>query len=135
MTHSPYKELVTSLFKTTKRVDSALAELQVIANKINAKYEPREQFTRWRDSEEGQIWKQKKYQTQSRCCAICKKSIQLKGSHIDHIQPLSLFPHLALDTRNLQVTCPDCNASKGNKISACTSPSTSPYPLTQHTLC
>src|SRR5437868_14299868 len=98
VTHSPYKELVKSLFKTTKRVDAALAELQVIATQINYKYEPRTQFIRWRDSKEGQLWKQKKYHVQSRCCAICKESIQLKGSHIDHIKPLSSFPHLALDT-------------------------------------
>ena len=135
MTHSPFKELVQALFEATGQTDAALADLKVLAAKINAKYEPRAEFIRWRDSQEGKLWKQNKYQSQRGCCAICKKPIQLKGSHIDHIQPLSLFPHLALDTRNLQVTCPDCNASKGNKISACTSPSTSPYPLTQHTLC
>jgi hypothetical protein len=30
----------------------------VIATQINAKYEPRAQFNRWRDSEEGKLWKQ-----------------------------------------------------------------------------
>jgi 5-methylcytosine-specific restriction endonuclease McrA len=118
MIDSPFEELVTNLFKTTKRVDAALAKLQVIATEINAKYSPRAEFIRWRDSQEGQLWKHNKYQAQGRCCAICSEPIQLKGSHIDHIQPLSLSPHLALETCNLRVTCPDCNSSKGSKISA-----------------
>jgi 5-methylcytosine-specific restriction endonuclease McrA len=118
MINSPFEELVTSLFKTTKRVDTALTKLQGIATEINAKYSPRAEFIRWRDSQEGQLWKYNKYQAQGSYCAICSEPIQLKGSHIDHIQPLSFFPHLALDTRNLQVTCPDCNTSKSNKLSA-----------------
>ncbi|MBD0345002.1 MAG: HNH endonuclease [Coleofasciculus sp. Co-bin14] len=117
MSYSPYKELVQSLFQTTREVDAVLAELQKIATKINTKYDPRAQFIRWRDSQEGQLWKQKQYQAQGKCCAICNKLVQLKGSHIDHKQPLSLYPHLALDTRNLQITCPECNTSKSNKIS------------------
>lgn len=36
-------------------------------------------------------------------------------SHIDHRKTLSLFPSLALDTRNMQITCSDCNTSKSNK--------------------
>jgi len=118
MTDSPFAELVTSLFKGTKRVDTALAELQAIATQIHARHEPRTQFNRWRDSEEGKLWKQKQYQTQHGCCANCQEPIQLKGSHIDHISPLSRFPHLALDTQNLRITCPDCNRAKSNKITA-----------------
>jgi len=116
MTHSPYKEVIKNLFNTTGQVDAALAELQKIATKINAKYEPRAEFIRWRDSQEGQFWKQNQYLDQSKCCAICKIQIELRGSHIDHIQPLSLYPHLAINTRNMQITCPNCNASKGNKV-------------------
>jgi 5-methylcytosine-specific restriction endonuclease McrA len=116
MTDSPFEELVKSLFKATKRVDTALAELQEIATQINAKYEPRAQFNRWRDSEEGKLWKQEQYQAQCGCCDECGKPIQLKGCHTDHILPLSRFPHLALDTQNLRITCPDCNIAKSNKI-------------------
>jgi 5-methylcytosine-specific restriction endonuclease McrA len=118
MTDSPFEELVKSLFKTTKRVDTALAELQEIATQINTRHEPRAQFNHWRDSSEGKLWKQKQYQTQHGCCAKCRKPIQLKGSHIDHILPLSRFPRLALDTQNLRITCPDCNRAKSNKITA-----------------
>ncbi len=115
MTDSPFEELVKSLFKATKRVDTALVELQEIATQINTKYEPRAQFNRWRDSEEGKLWKQEKYQAQCGCCDECGKPIQLKGSHIDHILPLSRFPRLALDTQNLRITCPDCNRAKSNR--------------------
>ncbi|HAA26337.1 MAG TPA: HNH endonuclease [Cyanobacteria bacterium UBA8553] len=115
MIHSPFKELVKNLFEATKQVDTALGELKEVSTKINAKYDPRSEFIRWRDSKDGQFWKQKQYQIQSKRCASCQKRIQLKGSHIDHVEPLSLYPHLALETKNLRLTCPDCNISKGNK--------------------
>ena len=117
MTDSPFEELVKSLFKATKRADTALAELKEITTQINARHEPRAQFNRWRDSSEGKLWKQKQYQTQHGRCASakCGKPIQLKGSHIDHILPLSHFPHLSLDTQNLRITCPDCNRAKSNR--------------------
>ncbi|WP_083775368.1 HNH endonuclease [Gloeothece citriformis] len=43
---------------------------------------------------------------------MCNQSILLKGSHIDHIKPLSKYPNLALETTNLQITSSDCNLSK-----------------------
>lgn len=123
MTHSPYKELVRSLFKTTKQVDAALLPLQETATKIKTKYKPRVEFERWRDSQEGKLWKRKQYQVQGGCCAICSKPIQLKGSHIDHIKGLARYPHLALDTGNLRITCPDCNIPRqGKPPGSCASP-------------
>jgi len=116
MTDSPFEELVKSLFEATRRADNALVELREITAQINAKYEPRAQFNRWRDSEEGKLWKQKQYQAQCGGCAMCGEPIKIKGSHIDHIKPLSHFPHLAVDTQNLRITCPDCNIAKSNKI-------------------
>ncbi|MBE9118633.1 HNH endonuclease [Lusitaniella coriacea LEGE 07157] len=115
MSDSPFQELVRKLFETTKRVDAALAELKGKAADIEAKYEPRTEFNRWRNSQSGKLWKQQKYQAQNGRCVICGESIQLKGSHIDHKRPLSQYPHLALDTRNLRITCPECNTSKGNR--------------------
>jgi len=34
--------------------------------------------------------------------------------NVDHIKPRRLFPHLALDLRNLQVLCEDCNHGSAN---------------------
>jgi 5-methylcytosine-specific restriction endonuclease McrA len=128
MTDSPFEELVQSLFKATKRADTALAELKKISTQIHAKYEPRRAFERWRDSEQGKLWKHEQYLAQQGRCASteCGKLIELKGSHIDHIMPLSRFPHLALDTQNLRITCPDCNRSKSNRLLVrCCSPTAS----------
>lgn len=33
---------------------------------------------------------------------------------VDHIKPISLYPHLALEQDNLQVLCRDCNKGKSN---------------------
>lgn len=35
--------------------------------------------------------------------------------HVDHIQPRSVQPELALDISNLQVLCEDCNVGKGDR--------------------
>lgn len=37
--------------------------------------------------------------------------------HVDHIKPRKRFPDLALDPKNLQVLCEECNHGKGNKFS------------------
>jgi 5-methylcytosine-specific restriction endonuclease McrA len=35
--------------------------------------------------------------------------------NVDHIVPRKVAPDLALDIRNLQLLCPNCNNGKGNK--------------------
>lgn len=53
-----------------------------------------------------------KYGRRCVCCGITPE----KGGvmHVDHIKPRKLFPALALDIKNLQVLCQDCNHGKGN---------------------
>lgn len=34
--------------------------------------------------------------------------------HVDHIKPRKLYPSLALDIKNLQILCQDCNQGKAN---------------------
>lgn len=115
MNNHSFQELTQELFKTTKQADLLLAKLKKKANEIEAKYDPRTEFNRWRSSIEGQLWKKQQYASQNGCCAICSKSIELLGSHIDHIQSISTHPHLALETRNLQIACLTCNAKKGDR--------------------
>ncbi len=106
-------ELTEKLFKLNLKVDKSLKKTKVKINKIKDKYEPRKQFNCWRNSQEGKEWKKQQYYKQNKCCAICLKPIlSLKGSHIDHIKPLSTHPHLALDINNLQVTHAACNICK-----------------------
>lgn len=47
------------------------------------------------------------------CCGATAKSSG-KPLHVDHIQPRSKRPDLALVYSNLQVLCADCNLGKGN---------------------
>ncbi|WP_013334709.1 HNH endonuclease [Gloeothece verrucosa] len=82
---------------------------------LEEKNDPRHLFNKWKGSKDGQDWKQKQYAIQQGLCAMCKKSMPLIGSHIDHIKPISTHPQLALDVSNLRLLCPACNTSKGNK--------------------
>jgi 5-methylcytosine-specific restriction endonuclease McrA len=115
---SPFKILVRELFKVTRETDAQLRAMQNIAEDIHHQHQPRYQFERWKRSQSGRDWKVRQYQSQQGNCAICRTAIALKGSHIDHLKPLSLYPDLALEIGNLQVTCADCNTAKGDRIIA-----------------
>jgi 5-methylcytosine-specific restriction endonuclease McrA len=51
------------------------------------------------------------------CCDLCGRSKRDHGVvlHVDHIEPRSKRPDLALTPSNLQVLCEDCNLGKGNR--------------------
>ena len=108
-------QLTKRLFLANKKLDEFLQNSQNIINQIKQKYQPRTEFNRWRNSEEGKLWKEQQYQKQKQSCAICQKKIELKWSHIDHIKPLSRYPALSLDTSNLQIACNSCNTSKSDR--------------------
>ena len=107
-------QLTKKLFLANKKLDVFLKNSQDKINKIKQKYQPRTEFNRWRNSEEGKLWKEQQYQKQKQSCAICCKKIELKWSHIDHVKPISLYPDLSLDTSNLQIACGSCNTKKNN---------------------
>lgn len=46
-------------------------------------------------------------------CMCCGATSEHKRIMVDHVRPRSLYPDLALDPRNMQVLCEDCNAGKG----------------------
>lgn len=53
------------------------------------------------------------------CCAACGASPKNKQGtvlHVDHILPRSIYPEYALNIRNLQILCADCNIGKGNTL-------------------
>jgi 5-methylcytosine-specific restriction endonuclease McrA len=109
------EDIVRSLFATKHALDQTVDRLTARRLQIQAAYLPRVRFERWRDSKEGQNWKSQQFEKQKGCCALCEDKIALKGSHIDHIWPLSKFPDRALDLKNLQICCPPCNNSKQAK--------------------
>lgn len=105
--------IVEQIFEITNKVDVSLQQLLESRHKIRDKYKPRNKFNRWRSSGEGKIWKHQQYLMQKGACAICKIAIDLKGSHIDHELPISRRPDLALELKNLRITCAACNCIKG----------------------
>lgn len=110
-----FETLVRDLLQTTKRVDQNLLQLQERASQIQRKYGTRTEFERWKQTLGGRRWKRQQYNLQAGCCMSCQQPIPLKGSHIDHIKPLSRYPNLAIAPDNLRILCVDCNLSKGKK--------------------
>jgi 5-methylcytosine-specific restriction endonuclease McrA len=115
MSESSSQELVQAILQVSKKVDLILGSMRQDVIRIDAKYSPRSEFNCWRESEDGKNWKKQQYHHQKKCCAECKQPVELKGSHIDHIKPLSKYPALHLNLNNLRITCPDCNLYKGNR--------------------
>lgn len=67
-----------------------------------------------------QRWRRLRYdflKTAKAVCNACGRSRADHGIvvHVDHIQPRSKHPLLALEITNLQVLCEDCNMGKGNR--------------------
>jgi len=60
-------------------------------------------------------WREIRYvalRASNRSCQCCgAKNTEL---HVDHIKPISKYPHLKLDLKNLQILCRECNLGKSN---------------------
>jgi 5-methylcytosine-specific restriction endonuclease McrA len=108
-------ELVSEILQTRKKVSKIKLSIRLTVTKIENKYSPGVEFDTWRNSNDCKRWKTQQYDRQARCCAICREHVELKDSHIDHIKPLAQYPELNIDLKNLQITHPSCNLSKGDK--------------------
>jgi 5-methylcytosine-specific restriction endonuclease McrA len=109
------EELVREILQSRKKVSKIRLSIEPTIAKIEKKYSSRAEFDTWRNSNDGKQWKIQQYDRQEYCCAECKKFVELKDSHIDHIKPLAKYPELNIDLSNLQITHPSCNLSKGHK--------------------
>ncbi len=109
------EELVGKILRSRKNVAKIRFSIDLVVAKIEKKYSPRAEFDNWRNSDDGQKWRIQQYNLQNRCCAECKKPLELKDSHIDHIKPIAKYPQLNLDLRNLRITHPSCNLSRSRK--------------------
>ncbi|PZD75328.1 hypothetical protein C1752_00210 [Acaryochloris thomasi RCC1774] len=97
------------------RLLSHLKSHRTDAKRISKYYAPRHAFNRWRDSTEGQLWKETQFQKTKGLCSGCKKTYRsVSNFDIDHIKPLIKFPELAIDIDNFQLLCPTCNSKKGD---------------------
>lgn len=62
------------------------------------------------DGERADLWR-----AQGGLCAICRRPVDPKGFHVDHIVPWDYVGDELPD--NLQVLCPDCNRMKNSRVS------------------
>jgi 5-methylcytosine-specific restriction endonuclease McrA len=83
-------------------------------DQIKAYYSPAQKYKRWRDSKEGQQWKEAQYKIIDGKCPKCGHCFPLQIFEIDHIEPISKSPELATNPQNLQLLCPPCNKQKSN---------------------
>ena len=65
-----------------------------------------EKISRLRRSNDYKIWKDKILKRDNYKCVLCGEN---KNLEIDHIKPLVLYPHLALDINNGRVLCQKCH--------------------------
>ena len=57
-------------------------------------------------------WKKIRYEVLKTYGATCMLCNSTENIVVDHIKPISKFPHLRLTFSNLQVLCRDCNMGK-----------------------
>jgi 5-methylcytosine-specific restriction endonuclease McrA len=112
-------QAIANLLTATQKTDATLQALKAEAEAIQDKYDPvtlgRQQFNNWRASDEGKNWKQQQFKVTGGLCPGCSRIFPVVSCfHIDHIQPLSKHPHLAIELNNLRLLCAGCNLTKGS---------------------
>jgi 5-methylcytosine-specific restriction endonuclease McrA len=115
-------QAIAQVLNAIQKTDSTLKDLKVKSDAIKVKYDPvslgRNQFNNWRSSDEGKTWKQQQFNTIKGACPKCSVIFPtIDCFQIDHIQPLSDRPDLAIDMNNFQLLCSACNLQKGKSKS------------------
>lgn len=83
------------------------------SDKIKCKFDMSQQNKdRFYNSDEWKIMRRWVLDSYSNICFSCGS---LSSLEVDHIQPISKFPHGALKYRNFQILCRTCNSLKSNK--------------------
>lgn len=84
-------------------------------NKVKSKFEvTKERKQIFYSSSEWKIMRLWMLENYDNICFSCGSTEHLE---VDHIQPISRFPHGALKHRNLQILCRSCNSLKSNRTS------------------
>jgi 5-methylcytosine-specific restriction endonuclease McrA len=111
-------QVIASLLNSTQKTDFQANALKVKFEAIKAKYDPvklaRQEFNNWRSSNEGKQWKSRQYKAVDGFCLGCGYYFPIDNFEIDHIQPVTAAPHLAITLKNLQLLCSACNKKKSN---------------------
>ena len=82
----------------------------------NVRQQDLEEQQRFYNSPEWRLLREQVLSERGRRCEKCRRAIRYDFDlTVDHINPRSKFPELALDKSNLQVLCRRCNSAKGAK--------------------
>ncbi|QUY40421.1 HNH endonuclease [Acaryochloris marina] len=77
-------------------------------------------YSSFRSSDEGKSLKLSLYSEQGALCANpnckCKTKLPIELLEMDHIKPISKYPEFAVDKKNFQLLCSNCNRKKSVKI-------------------
>lgn len=115
---------ILKLHYAMQATDLSVRRMQERAAKLHERFNPvavaRREFNNWAKSEEGRGFKLRLREQQQGYCACnsCNANhpLGIEYLEIDHIKPLSKFPELALEPKNLQLLCAPCNKRKSAKV-------------------
>jgi 5-methylcytosine-specific restriction protein A len=105
------KKFLTIISYSKKCRNRAAYKTNKIKSKFNISKENKEVFYQ---SEEWKSLRTWVFQSYNNICFSCGSADNLE---VDHIQPISRFPHGALKHKNMQILCRTCNSLKSNKTS------------------
>jgi 5-methylcytosine-specific restriction endonuclease McrA len=105
------KKFLNIISYSRKCTERAIYKTNKIKAKFNISKENKELFY---NSNE---WKLLRYWVFDNYNGICFSCGSIDNLEVDHIQPISRFPHGALKYKNMQILCRGCNALKSNRTS------------------
>ena len=104
-------KFLTIISYSKKAKDRAKYKSDKIKLKYNLTKEAKNVFYASKEWSELRSWVFENYNNVCFCCGL-KNNLE-----VDHIQPISKFPHNSLKAKNLQILCRNCNLMKSNKTS------------------
>jgi hypothetical protein len=110
------KSLTRLIENDAKNADSAKLSLKVIERAyLQLKTKPEANSVDFLQSKAWKRLRLEAFKIYGNLCQCCGASPSNGATlNVDHIKPRRLFPELALDLKNLQILCGDCNEGKGN---------------------
>ena len=105
------KKFLTIISYSNKCRDRASYKTNKIKSKFDISKENKEIFYKSEEWKALRVWVFQNY------ISICFSCGSAENLEVDHIQPISRFPHQALKYKNMQILCRSCNSLKSNKTS------------------
>jgi hypothetical protein len=109
-------QLYSELFVLLKQEENLRRETEKKLAKAKAFFDPRQEFNKWLQTNEGKNWKQKQFQYQNGKCSACKETLRFTDAVVHHILPLKDFGSAANKPDNFKLLHLGCNLKIGTKI-------------------